>query len=465
MRKYSLFFLSVCLLTLMLSSCGGDTKPNESKDPNGQSSADIVSPSTKLNAPPKENQIVSDLNTYGVDALKESGAVITGCEIIKRQSNPDNKEDIVFCKATGESNISRVEYQFKLLYNFYDEGGWILDEVSPEKEDEWTAVYLDAAGNDIMDDILWLDALADPYKPIAFYIGEYNGVHYFARDDQVEIGHPNQHYYRVYDQSGNLMCDKLFSVFDAYYAGLSSGLFGNGETVINVFLNESGEARIVYRSNEDYNEHLIDSSGQELCSHRQIFSPDSDAGLCLVADLGEWDDTYGDYMYGAIDFNGNLVVPCEYREANDVIPNAFNTAVPPSDYQDLNISAVVRANSNIYIRGAMVNGAYLAEFRDRCPDIIDTNGDPVISMPYDKAVFDNADNLIAVFNGVRFQLYDLNGRCRSPEFEIGATADIYRYKGIVVNHNGRYGLLPQITSDDEKYYFRYSWGPEHLNAK
>lgn len=49
-------------------------------------------------------------------------------KVIKRQTNWGNKEDIVFYEVIGRNDYFKVHYSVKLVYNYYDAGGWILDE-------------------------------------------------------------------------------------------------------------------------------------------------------------------------------------------------------------------------------------------------------------------------------------------------------------------------------------------------
>lgn len=51
-------------------------------------------------------------------------------EIIKRQTNPENKEDIIYCNVTISNGYIKTLLEYKLLYTFYDQGGWILDDAS-----------------------------------------------------------------------------------------------------------------------------------------------------------------------------------------------------------------------------------------------------------------------------------------------------------------------------------------------
>ena len=48
--------------------------------------------------------------------------------LIKRQTNFDNKEDIVYYDVIVKNDYFQISNTYKLLYRYYDEGGWILDD-------------------------------------------------------------------------------------------------------------------------------------------------------------------------------------------------------------------------------------------------------------------------------------------------------------------------------------------------
>lgn len=60
--------------------------------------------------------------------LPQESYVMDDCIITKRQTNPDNKEDIIYCDVTISNSYIRTVIEYKLEYNFYDEGDWILDD-------------------------------------------------------------------------------------------------------------------------------------------------------------------------------------------------------------------------------------------------------------------------------------------------------------------------------------------------
>ena len=54
--------------------------------------------------------------------------IIKQYEITKRQTNLDNKNDIIYCTAVISNGYIESEIECKMVYNFYDKGGWILDD-------------------------------------------------------------------------------------------------------------------------------------------------------------------------------------------------------------------------------------------------------------------------------------------------------------------------------------------------
>ena len=47
----------------------------------------------------------------------------------------DAEQYVVYCTATQESDMFKASNSYKMTYNFYDVGGWELDECIVEKID------------------------------------------------------------------------------------------------------------------------------------------------------------------------------------------------------------------------------------------------------------------------------------------------------------------------------------------
>lgn len=54
---------------------------------------------------------------------------IISVEMEKRQTNKDDKIDYMFCQIITENEKLRKIGEYKIISNFYDEGGWIVDEI------------------------------------------------------------------------------------------------------------------------------------------------------------------------------------------------------------------------------------------------------------------------------------------------------------------------------------------------
>jgi len=47
----------------------------------------------------------------------------------------DAEQYVVYCTATQKSDMFKASNSYKMTYNFYDVGGWVLDECIVEKID------------------------------------------------------------------------------------------------------------------------------------------------------------------------------------------------------------------------------------------------------------------------------------------------------------------------------------------
>lgn len=85
-----------------------------------------------------EKKIQEDLTTLTRFEVLSEGEQIKSLEIEKRQTEKDRKLDVVWCNLTTEDAECRYEKSAVLSYTLYDEGGWILDNVSVSDQREWT---------------------------------------------------------------------------------------------------------------------------------------------------------------------------------------------------------------------------------------------------------------------------------------------------------------------------------------
>lgn len=67
------------------------------------------------------------------DFIDVENAEVSNMEIIKRQTDKDAKEDIVFVQVAGENEEVAFEKSYRLKYGLYDQG-WMLDQVTEYSE-------------------------------------------------------------------------------------------------------------------------------------------------------------------------------------------------------------------------------------------------------------------------------------------------------------------------------------------
>lgn len=61
------------------------------------------------------------------DFVRDSQYKYVSSYLSKRQTNLEDKQDIVFYDIIIQNDYFEIVYSYKLVYNYYDEGGWILD--------------------------------------------------------------------------------------------------------------------------------------------------------------------------------------------------------------------------------------------------------------------------------------------------------------------------------------------------
>ena len=109
--KRILSLLLTITIVFVLSACSGARK--------GVSIEQIEADISELSVV-KNGVIESEYTPYTVDSV----------EIEKRQTNIEDKEDIVYCNVVISNENYQTDLQIKQVYNYYDEGGWINDDSS-----------------------------------------------------------------------------------------------------------------------------------------------------------------------------------------------------------------------------------------------------------------------------------------------------------------------------------------------
>ena len=110
--KRILSVLLALTFVLILSACSGAQK--------GVSMEQIETNISELSV--VTNGVIQSEYTPSVPYTVDS------VEIEKRQTNVENKEDIVYCNVVISNEYYQTNLLIKLVYNYYDEGGWCLEE-------------------------------------------------------------------------------------------------------------------------------------------------------------------------------------------------------------------------------------------------------------------------------------------------------------------------------------------------
>lgn len=129
-----IIFVVLLLVVLSVSACG----KKESKDTKDtKDKKETVSKEEGTNALPKEKQMAKDIDSFGANAIAMSSGTYTlktsSIEITKAKEEAE--QYVVYCTATQESDMFKASNSYKMTYNFYDVGGWVLDECIVEKID------------------------------------------------------------------------------------------------------------------------------------------------------------------------------------------------------------------------------------------------------------------------------------------------------------------------------------------
>ena len=111
LKRIISLLLAVCML-FCFSACG-----KQKGTPKNIINSDI------------ENLISNiDLHNYFDSEFVNDSPYRVEFNLLKRQTNLENKEDIVYYDVIVKNDYFQISNTYKLLYHYYDEGGWILDD-------------------------------------------------------------------------------------------------------------------------------------------------------------------------------------------------------------------------------------------------------------------------------------------------------------------------------------------------
>ena len=145
-KRIIILFLLVCLM-MCFSACTTNTKTSTKTIEN-----DIIElvENFNLQEKPEENYIYDlvELNNYK----------FVSSNIIKRQTNQEEKEDVIYLEIVAQNSSLQISFNQKMSYTYYDEGGWILEDSSLEEINQITPI---AAPQEELITKTWVDCGRD----------------------------------------------------------------------------------------------------------------------------------------------------------------------------------------------------------------------------------------------------------------------------------------------------------------
>ena len=95
----------------------------------------------------KSSQVQQDViarqevqSCFSAKFTDESSCELEQYELIKEQINIDDKEDLVYAAVCIKNAYFKMDLNVKCVYNYYDKGGWIMDEFAIESIENITPV-------------------------------------------------------------------------------------------------------------------------------------------------------------------------------------------------------------------------------------------------------------------------------------------------------------------------------------
>lgn len=178
MKKKVIVLLSCAAVCWFLPACGG-----LSKTPAKTINADI-------------ERIIDDIdleNYFTSDFVYDSPYQYVESKLQKRQTNREDKEDIIYYDVKIKNEYFEIISTYKLTYNYYDEGGWILEET--ELEDE-KVVPIKAAEADLIlekwnEKLKYYNRTDYVYRDSTDFYGYFDDFHIEITDVESELNTEN----------------------------------------------------------------------------------------------------------------------------------------------------------------------------------------------------------------------------------------------------------------------------------
>ena len=119
---------------------------------------------------------------------------VTSVSITKRKTAPKETDD-VYVSVAAESEHTTFQGDYHLLYNYYDVGGWVLDQVEPD-ESTWQYLPKDPVPDDIV--------IADTYSLLPIQDGSVSDIQHHLEDQSDVVSFQVNSTYTQYSIVGTM---------------------------------------------------------------------------------------------------------------------------------------------------------------------------------------------------------------------------------------------------------------------
>ena len=217
-RQHVVLGLLLLSAILSLGGCGDDSASSAS------GSADSVTQVKEVTRKDGKNEkeIMADLNASSdffntitnYDTIGDyipstnynptAPYTVTSVSITKRKTTPKETDD-VYVSVAAESEHTTFQGDYHLLYNYYDVGGWVLDQVEPD-ESTWQYLPKDPVPDDIV--------IADTYSLLPIQDGSVSDIQHHLEDQSDVVSYQVNSTYTQYSIVGTMTVTYDYSCGD-----------------------------------------------------------------------------------------------------------------------------------------------------------------------------------------------------------------------------------------------------------